>query len=207
MLKIWGRENSTNVKKALWCADELGLAYEHVNAGGPYGVVNTPEYRALNPNGLVPCIQDDGFTLWESNSIVRYFCATHAAGTLFYPDDPKQRAHAEKWMDWCISTFTPSFRVAFMNLVRTAPEKRDMAAVEKGLQACERNLAILDAALADSPYLSGESFGMGDIPMGSLVYSWLKMPIEHPEFKHLEAWYERLTQRPQYQKRVMLPLT
>lgn len=206
MLKIWGRENSVNVKKVLWCADELGLVYEQTNAGGTFGVVDTPEYRAMNPNGLVPCIQDDGLTLWESNAIVRYFCARHAAGTLF-ADDLKKRAEADRWMDWVTSTFTPPFRDVFLNLIRRPPEQRDATLVEKGLQNCSRHLAIVDAVLAKQPFLSGDAFGMGDIPMGCFVYGWFELPVQRPPLAHLEAWYGRLTQRPAYQARVMLPLT
>lgn len=113
MLKIWGRKNSSNVRKPLWAAEELGLAYEAIDAGGAFGVVDTPEYRAMNPNGRVPVIQDDGFVLWESNAIVRYLLAKHAADTSWYPADPQTRATADKWMDWTTSSFAGPFRTVF----------------------------------------------------------------------------------------------
>ncbi|MEO6958926.1 MAG: glutathione S-transferase family protein [Burkholderiaceae bacterium] len=206
MIKIWGRENSVNVKKALWCSQELGLAYEHVNAGGSFGVVDTPEYRAMNPNGLVPCIQDDGFILWESNAIVRYLCAKYGAGTLF-PADVQKQAIASQWMDWTTSIFTPPYRDIMRNLIRLPAEQRNMSVVEESARDGNHHLAILDAALAKKPFLSGEAFGMGDIPMGCLVYGWLKMPIQHPQLVHVDAWCNRLAQRPAYQDKVMLPLT
>src|SRR5688572_8470957 len=130
MLKIWGRVNSVNVKKALWCADELGLKYERVDAGMQFGVTKTPEYLAMNPNSLVPTIEDDGFVLWESHSIVRYLAAKHGMGKL-YPTELRARADAERWMDWAF-TFQNAMRAVFWNLIRTAPEKRDMKAVEDG---------------------------------------------------------------------------
>lgn len=206
MIKIWGRENSVNVKKVLWCAQELGLEYEHVNAGGAFGVVDTPEYRAMNPNGLVPSIQDDGFTLWESNAIVRYLCAKYGAGALF-PADLQKQAIANQWMDWTTSTFASPFRDVLRNLIRLPAEQRNMSVVEKGVRDCGHCLAILDAALSKTPFLSGEVFGMGDIPVGCLVYGWLKMPVQHSRLAHVDAWYDRLAQRPAYQNKVMLPLT
>jgi glutathione S-transferase len=206
MLTIWGRQNSSNVKKVLWCADELGVSYEHVVAGGAFGVVNTPEYRAMNPNGLVPCIQDDGFTLWESNAIVRYLCAKHGEGAL-YPRDLAQRAMADQWMDWATSTFAAPYKDLFLNTVRLPAEQRKKEVAQRGLQACAAHLSIVDAALAKKPFLSGSDFGMGDIPLACLIYAWFEMPIQRPGLAHLEAWYRRLTLRPAYQNRVMTELT
>src|SRR6266850_2169868 len=145
MLKIWGRTNSVNVKKALWALEELGLKYERIDAGMQFGVNNTPEYRRMNPTGLVPTIEDDGFVLWESHSIVRYLAARHGAGTL-WPNDLRARADAERWMDWAF-TFQAAFRTVFWGLVRTPPEKRDMAAIEDARKKCAELLAIPKAAL------------------------------------------------------------
>lgn len=206
MLRIWGRTNSTNVKKALWCAEELGLSYEHIPAGGAYGVVNEAAYRALNPNGLVPMIEDDGLVLWESNAIVRYLAARYGEGTL-YARDPGERAVGDKWMDWAATTVVLPFRDVFWNTVRLPPQERNAAAVESGLKSCGALLAIADAALAEKPYLSGERFGMGDIPLGCIIYGWYEMPITRPDLPNLAAWYARLQERPAYRKAVMLPLT
>lgn len=206
MLKIWGRTNSVNVKKVLWCAEELGIDYERVDAGGVYGVVNDAAYRQMNPNGLVPCIQDGDLVLWESNAIVRYLCAKHGQGTL-YDEDPKQRAVEDKWMDWTTSTLVVPFRAVFWNLVRTPAGQRDEAAIAKGLEECSALLPRVDRVLADQPYLSGNRFGMGDIPLGCFAYGWFEMPIERPKLPNLEAWYQRLTQRSAYREHVMIPLT
>ncbi|MFG1395564.1 glutathione S-transferase [Roseixanthobacter pseudopolyaromaticivorans] len=206
MLKIWGRLNSTNVKKVVWAARELSLPYEHANAGGPFGLVNEPEYRALNPNGLVPCVEDQGLILWESNAVVRYLAARHGAGTL-WPENPAVRAIGDKWMDWTSTSFAAPFRDVFWNLIRLDPEKRDMGAVEAGIVACADLLARADAALADHPYLSGDAFAMGDIPLGCFAYGWFEMPITRPPMPHLEAWYVRLKDRPAYRDAVMTPLT
>ena len=205
MLKIWGRTNSVNVKKALWCIEELGLHYERVDAGMQHGVVNTPEYRKLNPNGLVPTIEDDGFVLWESHTIVRYLAAKHSAGKLL-PLDLRERANAERWMDWAF-TFQAAFRPVFWGLVRTPPEKRDPAAIEDGRKKSAELLATLDTALSGRSYVAGNAFTVGDIPIGCHVHLWMRLPIERPKHPALEAWFARLLERPAYRKVVDIPLT
>jgi len=205
MLKIWGRKNSSNVRKVLWCAQELGLQYEAVDAGGAFGVVNEPHYRALNPNGVVPTIEDDGLVLWESNTIVRYLGARYAPGTSWYPEDPVVRAKAEKWMDWTTSSLATPFRPLFWGIL--PPDQQDWVAINAAQKACAHLLSIADEALASQPFLSGQEVGMGDIPLGCFVYAWFEMPIERPQMRHLRAWYDRLRERPAYQAAVMTALT
>jgi len=205
MLKLWGRTNSVNVKKALWTIEELGLRYERVDAGMQYGVVNTAEYRKLNPNGLVPTIDDDGFVLWESHTIARYLAAKHGAGKL-WPTDLRVRAEAERWMDWAF-TFQAALRPVFWGLVRTPPEKRDAAAIEDGRKKCAELLGYLDGALTGRKYVAGDEFTVGDIPMGCHVQLWMRLPIERPTHAGLEAWFGRLLERPAYRKVVDVPLT
>lgn len=143
MLTIWGRKNSSNVRKALWCAEEAGLEYRTVDAGGAFGLVDEPAFRAMNPNGRVPVIEDDGFVLWESNAIVRYLAARYAPGDL-YPQDPVRRADADKWMDWTTSTLAGPFRDLFWGTLRTPPEQRDEALIAKALQTCGELLRVPD---------------------------------------------------------------
>ncbi|WP_322844426.1 glutathione S-transferase [Pseudomonas sp. B33.4] len=207
MLKIWGRKNSSNVRKPLWAAEELGLAYEAIDAGGAFGVVDTPEYRAMNPNGRVPVIEDDGFVLWESNAIVRYLLARHAPDSNWYSADPQARAIADKWMDWTTSSFAGHFRTVFWGVLRTPADKQDWAAINAAIKECNGLLSMADNALASQPYLSGKDIGMGDIPLGSFIYAWFEMPIERAPQPNLQAWYERLKQRPAYRKAVMTALT
>ncbi|MDR9750432.1 glutathione S-transferase [Pseudomonas sp. SZMC_28357] len=207
MLKIWGRKNSSNVRKALWAAEELGLEYETIDAGGAFGVVDSPEYRAKNPNGRVPMIEDGDFVLWESNSIVRYLMASHASDSNWYRSDLQRRATADKWMDWTTSSFTDPFRVVFWGVLRTPAEQQNWTAIKAGIKTCDDLLSTVNAALAEQPYLSGDEIGMGDIPLGSFIYAWFEMPIERAPQPHIEAWYARLRQRPAYQKAVMTALT
>jgi glutathione S-transferase len=204
-LRIWGRVNSVNVKKALWVADELGLNYERVDAGMQFGVNKTPDYLKMNPTGLVPTISDDGFILWESHSIVRYLSAKHGAASLC-PSDPRARADAERWMDWAF-TFQNAMRNVFWGLIRTPPEKRDLKAIEEGRQRSIELLAIPESVLAGRQYVTGETFTMGDIPLGCEVQRYMRVPIERPKFPALEAWFERLRERPAFRKNVDIPLS
>ena len=194
MLKIWGRLTSVNVQKVVWCANELGLEYERIEAGGKYGIVTTPQYLAMNPNALIPVIEDDGFVLWESNAIVRYLAARHGAGTL-WSTDAKLRADADRWMDWQTTTFNPAIGPAFWQLIRTAPEKRDAGVIETARVSGEKYLAVLDAHLATRDFVAGSTFTMGDIPIGCSVDRWMKLPLARASHPHVERWYQALRAR------------
>jgi glutathione S-transferase len=206
MLKVWGRANSSNLKKVTWLCEEIGLPYARIDAGMAFGVVDTPEYRKLNPNGLVPTIDDEGFILWESNAIVRYLAAKHAAGTL-WPTDLKVRADADRWMDWCTSTLSPTVRPVFWNLVRTPPEQRNMKEIEDGSKKTAELLALLDAALAGRKFIAGDRFSMGDIAFGPVVYLVNNVPFDRPKLASYDAWYARISERPAFRKVVALPVS
>lgn len=206
MLKIWGRINSTNVRKVLWIVEELDLVHQRIDAGGAFGLVNDPAYRAMNPNGLVPVIQDGDDVLWESNTIVRYLATRYGDGALNLTD-PIARAQAEKWMDWATSALAGTFRDLFWGMVRTPEDQRDMAKINTAREAVGKLLRMPDEALAKQDYLSGDTFGIGDIPLGCFAYAWFEMPIERPALPNLEAWYQRLKSREAYQRAVMTPLT
>lgn len=183
------------MQKVVWLADELALAYERIEAGGTFGVVSTPEFTHMNPNSLVPVIEDDGFVLWESNAIVRYLAAKHAPGRL-WPDDLRLRADIDRWMDWQATTFTPAMRDAFLQLLRTAPEKRDAAAVENSRTASEKAAAILDAHLARRSFVAGDAFSPADIALGCAAHRWLNLPLEREPRPGIERWYAGLKSRP-----------
>lgn len=206
MLTIWGRTNSINVQKVLWCCGELGLKYDRIDAGMQYGVNNTPEYRALNPNGLVPTIDYDGFILWESHAILRYLCGIHGLGTL-WPGTPRAFAEADRWMEWYNTTLWLSLRPVFWNLVRVAPEKRDMALVNESIKRLATNLEIADAHLAKNRYFGGRQFTMADIPMGVAAFRWFNLPIDRPALKNLESWFARIVERPAFKEHCAAPLT
>ncbi len=211
MLRIWGRLNSVNVEKVVWCASELGLAFERIEAGGAFGMVDTPQFRALNPNGRVPVIEDEGFVLWESNAIVRYLAARYGTGTLM-PTDVRQRADIDRWMDFQLGTVAPLMSVVFRGLVRTAPEARDTTAIARAFSEAGAALGVVNAALAERAFLAGDAFSAADIPLGSVTHRWLNLPLdgsglERPSLRHLEDWYGRLLQRPAAARLLVTPLS
>lgn len=203
MLTIWGRLNSHNVKKVAWLALELDIPHIRHDIGGKFGM--TPDYLAKNPNALIPTIEEDGLVLWESNAILRYMAARHD-GDRFWPADPAKRAVGDKWMDWQFS-FADAQRGAFVNLVRRTADQRDADAVLKSAQAAGKAMGILEDALTQSPWLSGEAFGLGDIPMGVYAHTFFTLDIPRPDLPHVRAWYERLAAMPAYAQTVMIPLT
>ncbi len=206
MLKIWGRPNSINVQKVMWVANELDLTFEHEVAGMAFGKVNDAWYRAMNPNGLVPTLDDDGVMLWESNVIVRYLAAKHATGTLM-PEGHAGRAEAEMWMDWQQTAVHPGMTPVFWNLIRTPEVERNIAAVDAGADKVRAALAMLDARLADRAYIMGDQLTVADIPIGCVAYRWFALPVDHGDVPNVRAWYERLAGRSAFQEHVMLPLT
>ncbi len=205
MLKIWGRANSINVQKVLWCCAETNVPFERIDAGMQFGVNNTPEYKAMNPNGLVPLINDDGFLLWESHAIVRYLARKHGLGTLC-PADPQIAADADRWMEWYSTVLWNHMKPIFWSLVRTPPEKRNMAEVEDNRQKLAGYLAMADAQLAKNTYLAGSAFTMGDIPLAVLCQRWFNLPIERTALPHLERWFKAVSARPGFQKYCAAPL-
>jgi glutathione S-transferase len=206
MLKIWGRATSSNVQKVLWCCAELGIEYERVDLGGPFGGNQDLEYLAMNPNGLVPTVKDGDLVLWESNTICRYLC-TVRNGEELYPTDPGARTHVERWMDWQLSSIGPPMGTLLYGLIRTPPEQRDYAAVEAARRKALGAWTIVDDALKDRPYLAGPNLTLAEITMGTLVYRWHAFSIERPSLKNLKAWYERMRQRPAFKKHIEIPIT
>jgi glutathione S-transferase len=205
-IKIWGRRDSSNVQKVVWCCAELGIAFDRMDLGGKFGGNKEKPYLDLNPNGLVPTIEDDGFILWESNTIVRYLTEKYGGGKLL-PPNVEGRANASRWMDWQLSTLNPSIVPLFWGLVRTPEDKRDPAAIETAAEKTSKAWKIVDDRLAKNNFLAGEAFTIGDIPLGVWAYRWFKLPIERPKLGHLSTWYEGLCRRPPYQTHIMIPMT
>ena len=205
MLKIWGRASSSNVQKVLWCCDELGIPFERIDIGGKFGGNSDPKYRALNPNGLVPTVEDGDLVLWESNSITRYLARKYGNGRLM-PAEPGPQALVERWMDWQLAHLNPAIGPIFMGYVRTPPEKRDMKAIEAACQRTAELFRMVEAQLARSPYLGGDVLTLADFGVAIWAYRWFVMPIERPEMPNLAAWQKRLAARAPYKTHVMLPL-
>ncbi|WP_427914522.1 glutathione S-transferase family protein [Ramlibacter sp. MMS24-I3-19] len=206
MMVLWGRLSSINVRKVVFTLQLLGIPFERREAGGTFGVVRTPDYLARNPNALVPLLDDDGYTLWESNVIVRYLAARDADGGL-YPADLRQRFDAERWMDWQQTTLNGAGREAFIQLVRTPAEQRRQAAIDASVAATEPLWDMLDVQLAKQPYLSGQALTVADIPIACEMHRWRGLPLQHRSRPHLEAWYARMIALPAARGVLDLPLS
>ena len=206
MIKIWGRTDSSNVQKVLWCGAELGIEFDRTDLGGKFGGNKETAYLSMNPNGLVPTIQDGDFILWESNSIMRYLNEKYGQGRLL-PSTVEGRANANRWMDWQLSVLNPSIVPLFWNLIRTPEDKRDPKVVQGALDKTSAAWQMVEKQLAQSAFVASENLSLGDIPLGVWVYRWFNLPVERPKQPHLENWYERLTQRQPYQTHIMIPVT
>ena len=206
-IKIWGRANSGNVKKVLVVADELNVAYERIDAGMQFGVVDTPAYRKLNPNGRVPTIEDGDYVLWESHAICRYL-AMQYGGEAVYPREPKARASVDRWMDWLLASVAPVDVPVFWGTIRTPLEKHDKAAIVENVKKLSAVMQILEDRLAGRQYLEGDQATLADLLLGIFAFRYLMNPfIERPSQPNLAAWCERLCARPSYKKWVDEPLT
>ena len=205
-LVVWGRLSSVNVQKVVWCADELGLDYVRHDVGGAFGGTDTPRYREMNPNGLVPVIDDDGFVLTESNAIVRYLAAKSGDESL-WPTDLRRRADVDRWMEWQGTEFTPAMRDAFWQLVRVRPEARDAKAVAASCEKSEKRAAVIDAHLATHRYICGDTFTIADVVNGCAAHRWLHLPIARVPRPHLERWYAELRSRPASRQVTSAPLS
>ena len=208
MLKIWGRNTSSNVQKVIWALAEMKLPFNRIDVGGAFGKTKDPFYLAMNPNSLVPTLEeDDGFTMWESNSIVRYLAGRQQNRTL-EPADPKTRARAQMWMDWQLSVMAPAITPVFWGLIRTPPEKRDANAIAAGKAKTVAAAKMLDEQLGKTAYLAGDTFSYGDIPVGIMVYRYVQLIPERPSMPNLDRWYAAISSRQAFREQVAsVPLT
>jgi glutathione S-transferase len=203
MLKIWARRSSSSAQKVYWTLDELKVPHQQIDAGRSFGVVNTPEYRAKNPNGTVPTLEeDDGFTLYESNAIIRYIAGQYGAPT-FWPDDLRQRADADRWLEWSNSTALPAINPIFGKMVMRVGEPYDPKEIDELIAKSKAALTILSQRLADRPFVAGDQLTFGDITLGMLINRWFSLPIERPSLPVIDAYYARLSKREAYVRNVV----
>jgi glutathione S-transferase len=209
MITMWGRKTSSNVQKAMWAVGELGLEVNRIDVGGAFGQTKEPKYLAMNPNALVPTLEEeDGFTLWESNSVVRYLAAKHDKNGVLEPKDPKQRALASQWMDWQLSVVGPAITPCFWGLIRTPVEKRDLAAIKTSQGKTTDAMVILDKQLGKTAYVAGPAFSYGDIPVGVMAYRYRQLVPGRPSTPNLDRWYETIAKRKAFHDHVgSIPLT
>lgn len=207
MIKVWGRKNSSNVQKVMWTIGELGLAHDRVDIGGPFGGNKDAPYLAINPNGLIPTIQDGDLTLWESNAIVRYLAGVYGTGKIL-PADPKQAALCGQWMDWQLAVVSPAITPAFLGLVRTPPEKRDNAAIAASQAKTIEAMTMLEVELGKHAYVAGDTFSIADIPLAIMAYRYWQLVPQHPAHPNLKRWYALIEARAAFKTHVSsIPMT
>lgn len=205
MMKIWGRRNSFNVQKVLWLVGELAIPHDHVPAGGKFGRLDEPAFRALNPHGRIPVLEDGALAVWESHAILRYLAARYGQGT-FWQEDAATRAKIDGWMDWAQTALQPTFlNGIFLAYFRTPEADRDWPLIRKSLGRCAELFGLLDDILASQPYLGGDRLSLADIPAGTTLYRYFELDIDRPPLPNVEAWYQRLRARPAYAEHVMVP--
>lgn len=205
MLTVWGRRSSFNVQKVMWLLGEIGLAHEHVDAGGRFGGLDDPAFLAMNPHGRVPVIRDEGAIVWESHAILRYLAARHGAGR-FWSDDPAERARVEGWMDWSQTSLQPDFLGGvFWGFFRTPEHRRDWRAISVALARCAEHFARLDRQLAGRSYLLGETLSLADITAGTALYRYFEIEIERPFLPEVVRWYRTLQGHEAFRTHVMIP--
>lgn len=208
MLKVWGRNTSSNVQKVIWALAEMKIPFRRIDAGLAFGKTREPSYLAMNPNSLVPTLEEeDGFTMWESNSIIRYLAAKRSDRVL-EPSDLKVRARAQMWMDWQLTVMGPAITPVFWQLIRTPEDKRDHGLIAA---ATERTIAaakIMDEQLGRTSYMAGNDFSYGDIPLGIMIYRYMQLVAERPATPSLDRWYGAIASRPAFREQVAsVPLT
>jgi glutathione S-transferase len=207
-LTIWGRSNSVNVQKVLWCLAELELHFERIDAGMAFGRNTEADYLAMNPNGRIPTLVEGDFVLWESNSIMRYLCLAHSPGSSIYPHDPRQRAAVDRWLDWTLSTVQPLERPVFWGLVRTPAAERDMIALQKAADVVADVWRILDRQLATRRHVEGDTFTLADVALGAYARRWFGVEgIAKPDLPHLARWFATLQDRPGFIRYIAPPLS
>ena len=207
-LTIWGRANSVNVQKVLWCLAELDLPFQRVDAGMQFGKNDQPDYLAMNPNGRVPTLVDGDYVLWESNSVMRYLCMAYGERSPIYPQSPKARAAVDRWLDWTLSMLQPVDRPVFWALVRTPPEKRDMVQIQKDADAAAVVWRVIESQLATRRFIEDDQFTIADIAIGAYARRWLGVEgVSKPKLPNLERWFDEIAQRPGFVRFIAPPMS
>lgn len=204
-LRLWGHPRSINVVKVLWTLDELGLEYERIDAGAKFGRVKDADYLSLNPNGVVPTLEDGSAALWESNAIVRYLAAKYGSPP-FLPTELALRARADGWNEWTSLSLWPQVQKIQIQLIRTPEPERDLAQIAEAREKAIHALNILNRELGKTPYVAGDDFSFGDLPLAATAQRWFNLPIERPALKAVDAWYQKVKERPGFKRWADLPL-
>jgi glutathione S-transferase len=205
MLTVLGRRSSFNLQKVTWLLEELDHSYRHIELGGTFGGLDTPEFRLMNPHGKVPVIKDGDHVVWESHAILRYLAARYG-GDAFWSDEPRIRSGVDQWVDWSQAVLQRDFLTGvFWGFYRTPEALRDQIAIERNVERCAEHFRLLDTMLADKQFLFGDALSLADITIGTHLYRYFELEIERPEIANIVSYYRRLKERSGYRNNVMVP--
>ncbi|WP_420412580.1 glutathione S-transferase family protein [Roseibium sp.] len=200
MIKIHGRITSANVQPVIWCLEELGVDYERLDVGGPFGGTDTPEFRAMNPLGLVPVLEEDGQSIAEAATILRYLMRKFGN----HPADPMAAAQIERWADMSRQhIYVPLIPTIFLQKIRVTVEDRNNAAVAQAEAALKQAMAIFEANVK-GPYFGGEELNLVDFQIGGLLYRYFELDFDRADLPGLKAYYDNLCLRPAYRENIMI---
>ncbi|MBE88010.1 MAG: hypothetical protein CMM76_01055 [Rhodospirillaceae bacterium] len=209
--KLWGRPTSARTEKVMLALAELNIEHDYIlssatmgpdgsvtKGGKAFGIVDTTEYLAMNPNGTVPTINDNGYVLWESNAIIQYLGMKYDPG-LFYDNDIETYGSAARWLMWENNQLIPPMHELVMHLVRLPEDQRDTREAEKARQKLIKEFTIIEEQLGKTEYIAANRWTMGDIPLTIRCHRWHLFDIERPDMPNLSRYYSAVQKRPSFQ--------
>jgi glutathione S-transferase len=206
MIRIWGRNTSSNVQKVLWLCEEIGLKFDRTDVGGPFGGLDTPQFVALNPNKSIPVVEDGGTVVWESHAILRFLAARHGSDAI-YPTEPAARSQVERWLDWHLGVLAPAITPVFLAYYRTPAAARNETELTRQVAHLTAAMTLLDDAIAERPYIGGKNLTIADVAFGNSVWRWFSFPFSRPKLANLDAWQARVAQRPGHRLHIAQPVS
>ncbi len=199
-LRIYGIAR-TRAFRALWMAEELGLAYEHLPIEIGEAGARAPEFRSLNPNGRLPFIDDGGFVLFESLAITLYLAKKHSTGKL-YPGTLEGEAKTWQWTSWALNEVDRGVNIWSLHALRLPAAERDAGKRDEALKVLAAPFKVLDTAVVSQNYLLGSDFTVADLNVAAVISRAVDMDLS--AVPNLKAWLTRCLERPAARKALAL---
>lgn len=193
-LVIHGRPGS-RARRPLWVLRELDVPFENV-VPEP-GAVKQSAFLAINPNGKVPVLEEDGFVLFESFAQALYLAKKHGAGTL-YPADPQGEALAWQWTFWALNELERPLTTCLFERVLKPEADRDPAAAAMAEEQLQAPLGVLDAALSGRTWLLGDTFTVADINVAAVLALSRAAKVAIDARHNVNRWLDAALARPAY---------
>lgn len=205
-ITLYGRNDSSNVRKVLFLCAEIGLDYDRHDYGRGFKPANSPEYLALNPHARVPSIVDGDAVVWESNTVLRYLNTKFGRDDL-HPKEPVARAHVEQWMDWQLAHLQPAITPVFMGRFLKNPEFDKPEIVDKFIDQVAGMMRLLSAQIDKAGgFVAGPNLTLADMSIGIFVHRWFTVVPEAEKLQPLVDYYSRLSQIEGYKSSALIGL-